>query len=135
VKTNIEEKRKLIEELKKKYKDVEEYVAKNGSDYVRFNLGEIQVPEEVKEEYLKVIPIDGKNHLIFTLKLGKNAEIKEKQRKLKEKIKKEKQKKRQEIKEGLKELNLRLKSAIKERDTDSMTEIMEQISELESVEI
>jgi len=74
------EKQKYAKELKKEYKDYEEYTDKKGKDRIRFNLGEIQVPELVKSNVMKVIPKDGKNYLIFNIDLGMNDKVK-KQRK------------------------------------------------------
>ena len=44
-------KKEQVEEMKKKYTDFEEYTNKDGYDMVRFNLGEVQVPEEFKETF------------------------------------------------------------------------------------
>lgn len=129
--TKLEEKKKKIKELKAKFKEFEEYTGKNGYDYVRFNLGEMNVPQEVKEEYLKIIPKEGKSYLLYTVKLGMNEKIKLKNRQERAKKSEEINKIRERLKLDISDINSRLKEAVKLRDNETVTELIDQISQLE----
>jgi len=126
-----EEKQKQLKEWKVKYKDHETYVDKRGYDRINFSLGEIRVPDDFKDLYLKVVPKDGKNYLLLTLNIGKNPKVKEqqlKERKAKtEKVLKE----RVNLKIKVRECKLKLKDAIKTGKTDVVTTLMTEKKQLE----
>lgn len=124
-------KKEQVEEMKKKYTDFEEYTNKDGYDMVRFNLGEVQVPEEFKETYLKVIPINDKNYLTYVISCGKNQELKAKAKKEREKRKEEVLKVRKVLNEDKKNLKKQLKEALKSNNEESVIELMSKIKAVE----
>jgi len=128
----IEEKTAMVIELKKNYKDFEEYIDKHGKDRIKFNLGEISVPKGLEGQILKIIPFEGKNYLMFNLQLGKNKEQKEKETKLRKQQLKKRLESRNTLITKKKELASNLKTAMKSDDSDEVKRLTGLIGEIEA---
>jgi len=121
-----------IEKLKKKYKNFETFVDKKGYDRITFNLGETEVPEEFKNNYLRVMPQalspnKDKNYMIFSLVIGRNQKYKDEMQKQKE----SKRKKRQKITLEIKGYQKELRRATQFKDRQKISEIIDKIEKAE----
>jgi len=105
--------------LKKEFKNFEEYITKNGQDRVRFNLGEYKAPKGFENERFNIMFHEGKNYIIFTLKLGKNKKCKE-----------EDMQKRKVKYEAIKKLRIERSKAARSRDYSKMSELDTEIDAL-----
>ena len=127
------EKIKLIKTLKTKYKDHEQIIDKKKRDIVRFNLGEIDIPAGFDKNgcYLSVDHIEGKHYLVARFILGKNPEIKEKERQERQKLKEVEKKAREKIKAEIRQINQKIKSAIKANLKEEILRLVTEKEELE----
>jgi len=125
---NKEEKTKIVAELKKKYKDHEVKTTKKGSDYVVFNLGEIEVPEDFKKFYLRVIPNDGKNYLTFGMSLGMNPAAKKQRQEERSKVTEKRRQERKTVKTAIAEIKKSITKETKSGNAEAVKELIEKLN-------